>query len=116
MATAEQYVRKLLTGSDLHLAQAAGGRNSELNHFLLPYSFDRVLYEDTFQYKTFNVTDYWTTNAGTGATAFALPGTLGNGGTITAATGTNGTGSNRRVNMYGPPIYVGDQFLMMEMR
>lgn len=77
--------------------------------FLAPLAFDSFLFRlDHFLGDTIE-TDFWTTNAGTGATAFAVPATPLAGGGVRAASGTNATLSNRVVNMYGPPIFLGDR-------
>jgi len=99
-----------------HLDRFAGGPASAMQTFLYPYAFrDVCRFEDDFLVDTINL-DYWTTNAGTGATAWAVPATPGFGGTITAATGTDATAGNRVVNLYGPPIYRGDNGAGMEVR
>jgi hypothetical protein len=91
-----------------HLDRFAGGPRSAMQEFLALRAFRDVQFHLwDFQNDTLNLDD-WTTNAGTGATAFAIPGTLGHLGTVEGATGTNGTAGNRVVNLYGPPIYKGD--------
>lgn len=99
-----------------HLDRFAGGPRSAMQDFLYPWARrDVVYFEDDFLVDTFN-TDFWTTNAGTGATAFAVPATPGLGGTIAGSTGTDATAGNRVVNLYGPPIYKGDASAGMAFR
>jgi len=99
-----------------HLERFSGGPRGEMTEFLYPYATADVVHTfDDFNGDTI-VTDFWTTNAGTGATAFAIPSTPLLGGAISGATGTNGTASNRVVNLYGPPIYKGDNNVGMEIR
>jgi hypothetical protein len=92
-----------------HLERFAGGPRGAMAEFLYPYAFRDVSFKLwDFQHDTLDLND-WTTNTGTGGTAFALPGTLGANGTIAGATGTDATAGNRVVNLYGPPIYQGDK-------
>jgi len=101
-----------------HLARFTGPRDP-LGQFLTMYAWRDVVANhandphflgDTLE------TNFWTTNAGTGATAFAVPATPGLGGTITGATGTDGTAGNRVVNLYGAPVWKGDNNCGMEVR
>lgn len=99
-----------------HLDRTGHGPTSALSEFLYPWARKDVVYfEDDFLGDTFNA-DFWTTNAGTGATAFAVPATNVEDGAITGATGTDATAGNRVVNLYGPPIYKGDRFCGMSAR
>lgn len=115
MANSARYGMLAKSGSDRHLASLPGGAESEMAKFLAILSSDNVFFEDDFLGDAINL-DNWTTNAGTGATAAAIPATPGLGGTITIATGTDGTANNRRVNLYGPPIYRGDNNAVLEVR
>lgn len=91
-----------------HLDRFAGGPRSPMQEFLALHAFADVQFKKwDFDHDTLDLND-WTTNTGTGGTAFALPGTLGQAGTIAGATGTDATAGNRVVNLYGPPIYQGD--------
>lgn len=99
-----------------HLDRTGHGPTSALSEFLYPYARKDVVYfEDDFLVDTFN-TNFWTTNTGSGGTAFAVPATPGLNGTATGATGTDGTAGNRVVNLYGPPIYKGDNSCGMSAR
>lgn len=113
MANTTRWGARPTSGSDSHLARIPGGAQAPLGQFLQEYSIDNVRFLDDFTGDTID-SNYWTTNAGTNATAWAVPTTPGLGGTITCATGTNATASNRQVNLYGPPIYAGDNNVVME--
>lgn len=99
-----------------HLDKFAGGPRSAMQDFLLFLSKKDVFYHEHDFMATAIDTTFWTTNALTGATAFATPGTQALGGTVQGATGTNGTESNRNVNMYGNRIFTGDAYCGMEVR
>lgn len=104
-------------GSYRHLDRLGHGPLSPLQHFLARFAPADVYYRhDDFDMKTLNVTDFWTANGGTGATAFATPGTLADGGTAEGATGTNGTEANRAANLYGPRVFSGDKNCGMDIR
>ena len=93
-------------GTKAHIARFANP-NSDLGLWLSMHAFDMQFLDEKFDGDAINL-DNWTTNAGTGATAFAVPATPILSGAVRAATGTDGTQTNRVVNMYGPPIYSGD--------
>lgn len=102
-------------GGFKHLGKFTSMRNP-LGQYLAFRAWRDVVFDfDDFTHDTID-TNFWTTNAGTGATAFAIPGTPGLGGTIVGATGTNGTEGNRCVNLYGAPVYKGDKNCGMEIR
>jgi hypothetical protein len=93
-----------------HLDRFAGGPRSAMQDFLIFLSKRDVVFEvHDFNQKAINTTHDWTTNAGTGATAFAVPATQLAGGAITGATGTDATESNRCVNLYGSRTLLGDK-------
>lgn len=99
-----------------HLDKFAGGARGLKQMFLYPLAHGSVVYLfDDFWQDTF-ATDPWTTNGGTGATAFAIPATPIVGGAAQGATGTNATASNRRVNLYGAPVWSGDKNCGIEVR
>lgn len=107
--------RRGLLGKD-HLNKFAGGPRSAMNDFLIFLARRDVYYmEHEFDANAIDTT-FWTTNAGTGATAFAAPATKGLHGTIAGATGTNGTAGNRVVNIYGDPIFKGDNYCGMQIQ
>ena len=101
-----------------HLAKFTGPRDPD-GQFLTYYAWRDVVNNEgvdpDFVGDAIN-TNFWTTNAGTGATAFAIPATPGLGGTITGATGTDATAGNRVVNLYGAPVWSGDKNCGMEIR
>jgi hypothetical protein len=98
------------------LQRANVNPHGPLGQYLKTLAWRDVVFEkDDFAYATIDAT-FWVTNAGTGATAFAVPGTPLLGGAVTGATGTNGTESNRCVNLYGSPIYAGDKNCGVEFR
>lgn len=113
MANTKRWGGRPTSGGDGHLARIPGGAEAPLGQFLQEYSVDNVRFLDDFLGDTID-SNYWTTNAGTGATAWAIPATPGQGGTIECATGTNATASNRQINLYGPPIYLGDNNVVLE--
>lgn len=99
-----------------HLEHIGNGPQSAMADFLKFLAKRDVVFEfDDFAYATLDAT-FWVTNALTGGTAFAVPGTPLTGGAITGATGTDGTAGNRVVNLYGSRIYQGDKNCGMEAR
>ncbi len=95
-------------GSYRSVSRISGDRGA-MGRFLTEHSWgDYVRQFDDFTENAINTTR-WTTNALTGATAFATPGTLVTDGVITGATGTDATASNRFVNIYGARIWKGVQ-------
>ena len=102
--------------SSFRATDKLGGSNSALADLFYPIlSQDVAYYETKFMGETLPA-DLWTTVAGTGATAFAVPATPILGGAIRAATGTDATGANRRVNLFGAPIMAGDHNCGVEVR
>ena len=121
MPISQRYVGqgRRTPGTYAHLGRFAGGPVGDRAAFLAPYAWaeaatnfanDPHFVGDTLE------TNFWTTNAGSGGTAFAVPATPGAGGTIAGATGTDGTESNRCVNLYGAPVWMGDLNPWMEVR
>jgi len=99
--------------------RAVGGSNAALAQLLYRLARQDVVWgpdiDPDFVGASIN-TNIWTTNAGTGATAFAVPATPIVGGAIRGATGTNATAANRRVNLYGAPVLAGDNNACLEVR
>ncbi len=96
------------SGSFRSLSRFPNDRGA-IGRFATEHSWgDYVRQFDDFTENAINTTR-WTTNAGSGGTAFATPGTLVTDGVITGATGTDGTLSNRMVNIYGARIWKGVQ-------
>lgn len=112
MSALTAFARYKDAGSNKNI-QRIGGLDHDRQLFNALLSMDNVVLDDEFDVDTINL-DRWTTNAGTGATAFAVPATPLVGGQIRAATGTDATASNRRVNLYGAPIWLGDNGILME--
>jgi hypothetical protein len=102
-------------GGFRHMERFAGGPRGAMSEFLYPYAWRDVVFKrEDFDQKAID-TGYWTTNAGTGATAFAVGSPWLN-GVVNGATGTDATAGNRVVNLYGPPIYKGDNFCGLAFR
>lgn len=118
MPTSAKYagVRRNVGGFK-HLDQFAGGPRSAMQEFLY-FQARRDVVERFWDFTelALDTTNDWTTNGGTGSTVFAIPSTKLVGGAITGATGTNGTESNRCVNLYNDPIWSGDKNAGVEFR
>ncbi len=102
-----------------HLDQFAGGPRSAMQEFHYFQAWRDVVFvreEFTGAASSAIIAERWVTNTGSGGTAFAIPSTPLVGGAARAATGTDGTASNRIVNMYGAPIYQGDKNCGVEFR
>ena len=101
------------TSSSFRGMDRVAGSSSQLAQQLYPSLYRDVVFRKwEMEDVIFNVTDYWTTNAGTGATAFAVSAAVN--GNIRAATGTDATAGNRFVNLYGPLCYRGNHNCGME--
>lgn len=102
-----------------HLAKFTGGPLGWMSTYLYPFAVQDVQYlVDDFLGPASAAVDAqkWITNAGTGATAFAVPATPILGGAIRGITGTDATQSNRDVNLYGGSIWRGDSYAGIEVK
>jgi hypothetical protein len=117
MASVSELIRMQDALTSRHEGRYAVIGGQALSNFIHRLSDDVVNRKEEFDGAASSaVPAPWVTNAGTGATAFAVPSTPLQGGAIRGSSGTDATGSNRRVNLYGPPILLGNNGVLLVAR